>query len=101
MTVTSNPARRVTKHTAGPWSVTWVQGNHFTEQQHLNFPDGSGVPLGSLSEADAHLISAAPELYEACRELLKIVMTDLYKADRQSFVRQASGAIARAEGREP
>lgn len=58
----------MTEFTKGPWQVERVQGNHFTFQMHIGFPDGSGVPLGAFSDADANLIGAAPELYEALEE---------------------------------
>lgn len=54
--------------TPRPWSITRVETNHFTFQLHLEFPDGSGVPIGGLRDVDAALIIAAVNAYRPERE---------------------------------
>lgn len=64
----------------------------------------AGVPYGlfrSLDEAEAiaHLISAAPELLEACKAMWYFADCCVYPATERTF-RLASAAIAKAEGGE-
>lgn len=49
------------------------------------------------SKANSHLISAAPELYAACQQLL----FDVFEDACPDTVKRARAALAKAEGREP
>lgn len=86
----------MTTHTQGPWHVAKT-GNH----QGLIVAEGSGANIAvTYDKADAPLIAAAPELYEALHAVMhgqlggKPDMT----ADRFHLARRA---LAKAEGREP
>lgn len=56
----------MTQHTPGPWHVRPNNGGRFTliDQQ-------SSDPSSEESRANARLISAAPELLEACEQVYK------------------------------
>ena len=80
-----------TKHTPGPW--LYVKGDEWSHSVVTNEGElPSGEPsywtVASINknrepqhEANAHLIAAAPDLLEACKNALDILMTD-----RQAFV---------------
>lgn len=92
-------AVRELKHTPKPWKV--VSGE-FKEggliAYELEFPESSRA---CISMADAHLIEAAPEMYEA----LKAVATDDGLLDviagegDPPFMKLVKAALAKAEGR--
>lgn len=67
---TQRPVDRFAAATPRPWSITRVQVDHFTFQLHLDFPNGSGVPIGALRDADAALIVAAVNAYDELIETL-------------------------------
>lgn len=93
------------KHTPGPWFA--VQNSSYWQ---INTKDGwqIGDTCASscspeygcsmaLGKANAHLMAAAPELLEICKELLTHAsMTEHMSA---SAVERARVAIAKAEGR--
>lgn len=89
-----------TKHTPGPWRV---KDNGSMEGPHVYGPvhpidGGDYAPLagykgGALSEADARLIAAAPELLEACRQAAFAIPTT------HGAFETVRAAIAKAEGR--
>jgi hypothetical protein len=58
------------EHTPGPWSIN--PGANPTTGWHIEAKQGplTVCPAKAYSEADAHLIAAAPELYEALEQLL-------------------------------
>ncbi len=68
---------RENKHTPGPWKLEWSEGHAWSERRIVT-PDGRdervavvslrGAPKQNpvIAEANARLISAAPELLEAC-----------------------------------
>ncbi len=96
------------QHTPGPWVVK--------EWQHLD-ADGSVAACGSHvvakrgkhdivisastiedeDESDLHLISAAPELLEAC-QLLVADYEDTNSAIGEDWYRKAKAAISKAKG---
>jgi hypothetical protein len=85
----------MTKHTPGPWEIepkqargTWIRAN------------GSLVALACMvdgdepkEDANAHLISAAPDLLDALKALV-----DTYGSVKGPLIRAALAAIAKAEG---
>lgn len=82
------------KHTAGPWAITddWLQ--------HENGPCVGGqyfsICVSATSEADRHLLMAAPELLEALQ-----LVWDTYGMDPSvdsSIWQTVRAAIARATG---
>jgi len=71
------------KHTKGPWQVGNLVKNDF-ELRHVEImgPDGikriAKAIYGQTDEecaSNAHLIAAAPELLEACEEVLRCINT--------------------------
>jgi len=91
--------RKHANHTKGPWSVD-------SELDPINVPYIFGISgitgepycvcevrLGPRAESDARLISAAPDLLEACKAL------QMEAAARGCGLRIADEAIEKAEGR--
>ncbi len=111
-----------TKFTSGPWFAGQSpnqRDNHpkqrsiglsleddggvFGYRLHPNDDDGSYLNLsGYCSEADGHLIAAAPELYEALVEML--AASQPQRSDQPGFVyigeaqEKATVALAKARG---
>lgn len=91
------------KPTPGPWTVREVRGQHafaidFNEDQEQ-------VVEWVYEEADAHLISAAPDLLEAMEQLFEIgqifasaIEKNHPSADFESWSEKAKSAIAKAKG---
>lgn len=88
----------MSKHTPGPWSITngTILGS-----------DGVGVtrPISRFdgaADANAHLIAAAPDLYEACKKLAMLSSgaedDDAYAEVPWSVIEDARAALAKAEG---
>jgi hypothetical protein len=86
--------------TPGPWTV------EFGEAMYVRAPDGSHIAImGQLtaharrdaneSAANAHLIAAAPELYEALRRI-SLAEADGLDCARDSMVLERAINIARA-----
>lgn len=86
------------KFTPGPWDVRPdIDGHHATVMRGPH-----GIPHINLP--DAHLIAAAPEMYEACVEALAVV-DDAYEATGHIRVAKTShqrlkieSALAKARG---
>lgn len=91
----------MSKHTLGPWIVDDSgDGEYEVWAPNVNTTDAI-VTLGMSEEdaANAHLIAAAPEMYEALRELCD--ECDHMRDDfMRSLVRHARAALAKAEGRD-
>lgn len=89
------------KFTKGPWKQGEVA-------RHIIYAAG-GVKLATVSNsmlpeswANARLIAAAPELYEACREALDVILencssSELVGHDRYDRLR---AVLAKVEGRD-
>jgi len=81
----------MTTHTPGPWTATATK-----HRTIITSHDGTRVAeCDSLSAADARLIAAAPEMYEA----LKAIMASVAGCVRNPEYEAARAAIARAEGK--
>ena len=94
------------KHTPGPWVVK--RASEPEESTEFYFTSDKGV-IGYwkggrhrhtddqwlLTEADANLIAAAPELLEALKSIVQWVEQGDYE---ESFLSDARAAIARARG---
>lgn len=81
------------KHTSGPWPIK--REGLIIKSIGPCIPDEyAGSAWLEVSEADAGLIAAAPDLLEALHKIVNN-WSDLHPKDRA----QARAAIARAEGR--
>ena len=93
----------MSKHTPGPWQigknfgsvvcdtpVPGIRGSDDTEYY------GGHLIAESVTEANARLIAAAPELLEALKELM--VAADRVSAEPVTWLGKARAAIAKAEG---
>lgn len=101
------------KHTPGPWSIN-EYGKVVGPDKETVSINGVSMPCGfvppqDVSNANAALIAAAPELLEAlkrCVECLNGPVSDLMTGDALAAAGvygalvQAGAAIAKAEGRE-
>lgn len=96
------------KHTPGPWEAKWskysdgeyiVQTKHSSNRVIASFDD-DGDGAGEQSIADAHLISAAPDLLKVCKVVLA-TLPHMGGSERATFhlVKDLEAAIAKAEGR--
>ena len=93
----------MSKHTAGPWFA--IRNDHYWE---VNIEDRRYAPSvantcdtevregSDISEANARLIAAAPELLEALEAIIGLSDAVLPHGTR----RQARAAIAKAKGEE-
>ncbi len=102
-----------TKHTPGPWEVEELK-RHFDQEYlslHNNFilignENNSIAYIPAIhpeAEANAHLIAAAPEMYEALKRLLAAHDADvkhgsLIALGNSAAADQARAAIAKAQG---
>lgn len=88
-----------TKFTPGPWRASWSMVG-----QWLVYMGGRQceMALPADRKADAHLIAAAPELYEALHELLRSHVESWreegYRVDDDEEVIAARAALAKARG---
>ena len=85
------------KHTPGPWVV---EGSDITN----DYPDqGSRILIAEkvAIESDAHLIAAAPAMYEALQTLVEYLSTQVPAdtLDDWKHVFAARQALAQAEGK--
>ena len=88
-------------HTPGPWTLEDVMGNGLRDICGPDVP-GEGSPnllAHAFRKSDAHLISAAPDLLEACRDVL-IYFTDFERGLIETQLHETlTKAIAKAEGK--
>ena len=105
------------KHTPGPWKYENIPGKrndgsfhhlHRIAQEKTNQWFGINMEdTGPNDNPDAHLIAAAPELLEACKDALKTLEALMLEEDPQASTQMEweglnylREAIAKAEGRE-
>jgi hypothetical protein len=94
----------VSSHTPGPWA--YRQSHSDTCDLEVLDSDGNVVAgeYGVREQANARLIAAAPELYEALSKIEKRlfafghVQTNLDRHDVASMLDVARGALAKARG---
>lgn len=85
------------KHTPGPWRVKrWPAAGGAVPEAFSIEPGVARVYYGDLTEANARLIAAAPELLEMLKELVE-VGEESWKHDRPCL-RVARELIARIKG---
>lgn len=101
----------MSRHTPGPWEITRLlppytegEGNDYSGAEiswYENVPsrhhhDAAVTIWSENAEADARLISAAPDLLEACRQAREQLIALTSEDDVPDAV---NDAIAKAEGR--
>ena len=96
-----------TKFTPGPWSCFY---KHKYDEWHVSMPvAGSSMRAGLCDdgiespnrEADAHLIAAAPDMYEALEAAEELHQTGLIAASNELIERVATSrraALSKARG---
>lgn len=89
-------------HTPGNWHLGRHADTVVTNRiesinaEHLYHYGGQVIAESVLSEADRHLISAAPDLFEALIEVLKIIEDE--EIHRLDALEMADKAIEKARG---
>ena len=97
------------EHTAGPWDGIGVIPQHYIvwRSNYNDATDTRIIATGIEREADAHLIAAAPELYEALEYWLEhqgdecpdgFRSMDEHCCWEMRAMRQARAALAKARG---
>lgn len=81
-----------TKHTPGPW----IQNGNAVDADSERI----ALALGGNFEANARLIAASPELYQALRRLLAMGIKAASPMEKAALD-AAEAAIAKATGHEP
>ena len=99
----------MTKHTAGPWAAEFGEAYKVRAQQdgglvailfHLKGQFGmSGRRDGDEVAANARLIAAAPELFEALKEMIHQFDQFNVNEFEARAIKDARAAIANAEGK--
>ena len=86
--------------TQGPWEVL----DHPTETCRIRAPH-NGMEIGTVfctdledGAANARLIAAAPELYEALQGILEIGKRDMSNPKYDGYFNTAKAALAKARG---
>lgn len=88
------------KHVSGPWTIRPKR----TSKNEIQI-DGGGLEIAKIyvtsfteekDKANANLIAAAPQLLEACKELLNITRAD----KNMDIYFKVQDAINKAEGRD-
>lgn len=92
--------------TPGPYRIVWK--SQAIRMVHIfGGEPGDNIAVAHVfgvdeqnEKANAHLIAAAPELYENLRDMVK-VWENGWKVDRDIYLHHAKAALAAAEGRAP
>jgi hypothetical protein len=85
----------MSKHTPGPWRSDLDKGEWYVvDAEHTIVAELPGA-YGEAQRANAHLIAAAPELYEALRRI-SLAEADGLDCARDSMVLERAINIARA-----
>lgn len=99
-----------TKHTPGPWEVKPIGKQLYVEAKDgqgfvcdMQINDALGETDSPHIRADAHLIAAAPAMYEALKEIDDQLDQFTLKAQEELGLREAllkiRAALAQAEGK--
>lgn len=87
----------MTKHTKGPWNQPryLIYASHMAKAEYPIHAKNRGLIAKAYREADARLISAAPDLLEALQDILDTGFAGGPQAKR------ARAAITKATGGQP
>lgn len=92
----------------GPWEVGGLDGNgqRVVSSEHIEICTCWHHSVGSIEkemEANAHLISAAPDMYEALRVILALDggewHPERHAREKEEAYQRARAALAKAEGK--
>lgn len=92
----------MTKHTPGPWQrpktngETIIVGGDYADEGEPDLIITVQSSSNELNQLNAHLIAAAPELYEACKEFVR--KCECGEARSHRSYAQMKAALAKAEG---
>jgi len=94
------------KHTSGPWKIIGEKSNIIITATFLNGSDNYGMPIAYMqteancedSMANAKLMTAAPELLQACKEVLDIVIAYQHIPAQFQACQILQDVIKKAEG---
>ena len=91
------------KFTPGPWNYkgSEIISTHEKRGRPVSVVDLFGAMGGEDSDADAHLIAAAPDLYEALEHLQSVQNGPpliRFEADWQEAMAKTKAALAKARG---
>lgn len=98
----------MSKHTPGPWTVSYQTPFLVVDSAHVVIASASGVSSGGASDvsgfeqakANARLIAAAPELLAALKRAASWIKSEAEGNDEMPLVFVvAEAAIAKAEGK--
>jgi hypothetical protein len=85
------------KHTPGPWHCKTVPIGRIWIQDSTTYAVAHVAKSRKESEANAHLIAAAPELLEAC-EMARDVISGAAQPDEHEALAILDALIAKAKG---
>jgi hypothetical protein len=87
----------MSKHTPGPWkAIKSADHGYAITKAELNIERELAFVM--LNEANAHLIAAAPEMYEALKAIMDCIPS--IAQNNLPIWQRANAALAKAEGRE-
>lgn len=94
------------QHTPGPWSVSfcsqgegcWCRIISIAGREESDSLDDCVIASGAVNKRDAHLIAAAPELFEALEYITTYHKTGGHEGDPDEAERRAEAALAKARG---
>ena len=92
------------KHTPGPWEVVGSRictvANDIERITLAKTEPGGAFAMSEQQEANAHLIAAAPAMYEALQIMVRAANVDeIDPLVMFASIERAKGALAQAEGR--
>lgn len=83
-------------HTPGPWVADWDSSGCYVASHGANIC----VVTGPNTDANARLISAAPDLLKLLREVMDVVEVVLDdESEMDTWLDHARAALAKVEGR--
>ena len=88
----------MSKHTKGPWRYTVSEGSNYCRIYCHNSPHWGDNLRGYCGEANARLISAAPDLLEALETLRDEIIDTTWDNSFRSALDKATAAIFKAKG---
>ncbi len=93
-------------HTLGPWRADKTRSLVIRSNHQNKLIAMIGYKYDKEDEANAHIIAAAPEMYDAIKRLLDRYTTlansgdaGFWDPEEENEVKLARGAISRAEGK--